>query len=54
MGDEEWDGWSRFAYSFLEGSVDFRFAWENNREFYSDKYRELVDKLYKQAVQRLS
>ncbi|MHA2065908.1 MAG: hypothetical protein ACXABY_16175 [Candidatus Thorarchaeota archaeon] len=54
MGKDEWDGWSRFVYSFLEGSADFRFAWENNREVYSNKYREYVDRLHTRANQKIS
>ncbi|MHA2084889.1 MAG: hypothetical protein ACXAEB_04935 [Candidatus Thorarchaeota archaeon] len=51
MGQDEWDGWSRFVSSFFEDSEDFRFAWTSNREVYSKKYREYVDGLHTNAIQ---
>ncbi len=54
MGHDEWDGWSRFVYGFMEDSADFRFTWEFNREDYGSKYREFVDKLHARALRNSS
>lgn len=47
MSQDEWDGWDQFVEELMENSETFRLAWELNRDFYCEKYRNYMDEKWR-------